>query len=117
TEIQYPYAGYELAPLVRDRKTDLVGILNGIDVEMWNPETDKSLVACYNSENFATVRIENKRHLQNYAQLPIRDDISLIGAVSRLTWQKGFDLAVPALRQLLSDTEVQVVVLGTGDAN
>lgn len=117
TEIQYPHAGYELAPLVRDRKADLRGILNGIDVDQWNPETDKTLIANYNSQNFAEQRIENKRHLQSYAKLPIQDDIPLIGVVSRLTWQKGFDLAVPALRQLLSDTEAQLVVLGTGDDN
>ncbi|MDQ7035674.1 MAG: glycogen synthase [Anaerolineae bacterium] len=116
-EIQYPHAGYELASLVRDRKADLVGILNGIDVDKWNPETDEALISNFNAHNFADARIENKRHLQSYACLPVRDDIPLIGVVSRLTWQKGFDLAIPALRQLLSDTEVQVVVLGTGDSS
>jgi starch synthase len=114
-EIQYPHAGYELAPLVRDRKADLLGILNGIDTVQWNPETDKTLVSHYNAETFTEARLENKRHLQSYARLPIREDIPVVGVVSRLTWQKGFDLAVPALRQLLSDTEVQLVVLGTGD--
>lgn len=117
TEIQYPHAGYELSSLVQNRKADLVGILNGIDVDKWNPETDKALVSNFNAQNFTDARVDNKRHLQSYARLPIREDIPLIGVVSRLTWQKGFDLAVPALRQLLSDTEVQVVVLGTGDSN
>lgn len=115
-EIQYPYAGYELAGIINDRKADLRGILNGIDVERWNPEDDPTLVSHFNASNFTEQRAENKRHLQSYARLPIREDVPVIGVVSRLTWQKGFDMAVPALRQLLADTDVQVVVLGTGDS-
>jgi len=115
SEIQYAYAGYELAPLIKERSDDLVGILNGIDTNLWNPETDAKLVEHFNADKFANQRAVNKRHLQAYARLPIREDIPVIGIVSRLTWQKGFDLAVPALRQLLADTEVQLVVLGTGD--
>jgi starch synthase len=92
-------------------------VLNGIDVDQWNPATDKALVANYNAQNFAEIRSANKRQLQSFAKLPMLDTIPLIGIVSRLTWQKGFDLAVPALRQLLSDTDVQVVLLGTGDDN
>lgn len=116
-EIQHPHAGYELAPLMRERKNELIGILNGIDVKRWNPETDKTLIANYNAEDFADARAQNKRHLQSYARLPLREDVPVIGVVSRLTWQKGFDLAVPALWQLLRDTDVQVVILGTGDDN
>ena len=117
TEIQFPYAGYELAQLMAERKNELVGILNGLDVETVNPETDKHLVARFNADSFVEQRVENKRHLQAAARLPIREDIPLIGVVSRLTYQKGFDLAVPALRQLMQDTDVQLVVLGTGDDN
>lgn len=115
TEIQYPYAGYELAGMMTERKQDLVGILNGLDVESVNPQTDKYVVARYNADSFVEQRVENKRYLQSAARLPIREDIPLIGVVSRLTWQKGFDMAVPALRQLMHDTDVQLVVLGTGD--
>lgn len=117
TEIQYPYAGYELAPLIREKSNDLMGILNGLDVDLWNPVTDENLVANFSVETFVEDRGTNKRHLQAYARLPIRDDIPIIGIVSRLTWQKGFDMALPALRQLLQDTEVQLVVLGTGEAD
>jgi starch synthase len=115
-EIQYPTAGYELAPLIAERRNDLMGILNGLDIERVNPENDKTLVSRYNAHEFVNPRAENKRVLQAAARLPIREEVPIIGVVSRLTWQKGFDLAVPALRQLLADTDVQVVILGTGDA-
>lgn len=114
-EIQYPYAGYELAPIISDRKDDLVGILNGIDVKRMNPEVDKHLVANFTAQSFVEQRLENKRVLQAMARLPIREDVPIIGVVSRLTWQKGFDMAEPALRALLADTDVQLVVLGTGE--
>ena len=116
-EIQYETAGFNLAGLIRERKDDLVGILNGLDIDALNPSTDPSLIASFNSENFKEQRINNKRHLQSYARLPIRDDVPLIGIVSRLTWQKGFDFALPALFQLMSDTDVQMVILGTGEPN
>lgn len=115
TEIQYPYAGYELAGMMTDRKQDLVGILNGLDVESVNPQTDKYISARYNADSFVDQRVENKRYLQAAGRLPIREDVPLIGVVSRLTWQKGFDMAVPALRQLMQDTDAQLIVLGTGD--
>ena len=108
TEIQYPYAGYELASLIRTRTDDLYGILNGLDTDLWNPETDEKLIAQYSVEDFETKRILNKRHLQSFARLPLRDDVPIIGMVSRLASQKGFDMALPALRQLLVDTDAQL---------
>lgn len=114
-EIHDPMAGYELATLIQARHEDTVGILNGIDTSLWNPATDTSLVSRFDSQNFTDSRAENKRHLQATSRLPIREDVPVIGIVSRLTWQKGFDLAIPALLRLLADTEVQLVMLGTGD--
>jgi starch synthase len=114
-EIQHPWAGYELAGLMTDRRQDLVGILNGIDTYLWDPATDRHLVQNYDASNFDTLRIVNKRHLQQKAHLPQRDDIPVIGVVSRLAAQKGFDFAVPALRRLLAETDVQFVLLGTGE--
>jgi len=114
-EIQYPYMGYGLDALIRARAPDLYGILNGIDVERWNPETDPTLVSNYNADNFVEKRPPNKRQLQLEAGLPQRDSAPIIGMVSRLDWQKGLDLALPALRRLLVNTDVQLVVLGTGD--
>lgn len=114
-EIKYSYAGYELAPLIQTRMQDLQGILNGLDTDIWNPETDPKLVENFNVDNFETKRPVNKRHLQSFARLPIRSDVPIIGVVSRLASQKGFDLAVPALRQVLGSRDVQLVVLGTGE--
>ena len=64
---------------------------------------------------FELKRIKNKRALQELSDLPVRDDVPLIGVVSRLVEQKGIDLLTVALRQLCSDTDVQVVALGTGE--
>lgn len=114
-EIQYPYAGYELAGLVRTRANDLRGILNGIDMDLWNPASDRHIVAHYDTSNFEEMRAINKRALQSMVGLPLREDIPVIGVVSRITKQKGFDLAIPALHQLLQEQEAQLVVLGTGD--
>lgn len=116
-EIQYPSQGYGLDGLIRQRVDDLYGILNGIDDDLWNPETDPLLVSNFNSEDFEERRPPNKAHLQQEVGLPVRADVPLIGLVSRLVWQKGIDMAVPALRQLLVSTDVQFVALGTGDAN
>lgn len=114
-EIQYSYQGYGLEGLIRRRIDDVFGILNGMDTDLYNPETDKTLVSNFNAENFVHHRPANKRHLQEYAGLPVRDDVPVIGLVSRLVWQKGIDLAIPALYRLLADTDVQFVALGTGD--
>lgn len=114
-EITYPYAGFELAGMIQDRSGDLMGILNGLDTDLWNPATDKKIVSNYDLSNFQSERIANKRHLQSYARLPIHDDVPLIGMVTRLARQKGLDIALPALRQLLSDTEAQFIILGTGE--
>ncbi|MEL6403284.1 MAG: glycogen synthase [Chloroflexota bacterium] len=115
-EIKYPHAGYELAPIINDRSPDLRGILNGIDTDLWNPATDPHLISNYSETSFADQRIANKRHIQSVARLPLREDVPVIGVVSRLTWQKGFDMAVPALRALMEDTDAQLILLGTGDS-
>jgi starch synthase len=114
-EIQYPYQGYGLDGLIRTRLDDLSGIINGIDTELWNPATDKALVSNFNARNFEKKRLPNKSHLQSRVGLPVRDDVLVIGLVSRLVWQKGIDLAIPALQQLLVSSDVQFVGLGAGE--
>ena len=114
-EIKYAYAGYELAPLIERRSGDLRGILNGLDPDIWNPAADLALTANFDSDNFISQRPHNKRHLQSFARLPVNDDTPLVGIVSRLAAQKGFDLALPALRSLLAKGEMQLVALGTGE--
>ncbi len=117
TEIQYPYAGYELAPLIGRRADDLHGILNGLDVDRWDPSRDPTLVANFSADDFSSFRSLNKSRLQSSSHLPVRSETPLVGIVSRLAAQKGFDLALPALRSLLAARDMQLVVLGTGEAN
>ena len=116
-EIKYAYAGYELAPLISRRADDLRGILNGLDCDLWDPATDPMLVTNYDCENFVSMRPPNKSHLQSRARLPVRHDIPLVGVVSRLAAQKGFDMALPALRNVLGARDMQLVVLGTGESD
>ena len=114
-EIQFPYQGYGLHGLLRSRVIDLYGILNGIDTDLWNPDSDPRIVSHFNADNFHSQRPPNKRQLQIDAGLEVRDDVPVIGLVSRLVEQKGLDLAFPALRQLLNDTDAQFVGLGSGE--
>ena len=114
-EIQFAYQGYGLDELLRTRTLDLYGILNGIDTTAWNPATDTHLISRYDDETFVEARTPNKRQLQIDAGLTVREDIPLIGMVSRLVWQKGIDLMLPALRHLLEQFDVQFVGLGTGE--
>ncbi len=113
-EIQYPYMGYGLDGLIRTRLGDLHGILNGIDAERFDPATDPAIAVNYDADNFEELRPHNKRELQANVHLPIRKDVPVIGLVSRLEWQKGIDLVVPALRRLLKDTDAQFIGLGSG---
>lgn len=116
-EIQHDRFGEGLQGLVRLRQwnNDVRGILNGLDMDRWNPATDKWVDHKFSVDDFEEERPPNKAFLQRQVGLPIRPDVPLVGVVSRLTDQKGFDLALPALRQLLTDTDVQLVVLGTGE--
>lgn len=114
-EIKYPYAGYALAPLIRQREADLRGILNGLDCDLWDPATDASLVSNYDAKSFVADRPPNKTHLQQVAGLPARVDLPLVAVVSRLAAQKGFDIALPALRKILGEREMQLVALGMGE--
>ncbi len=117
TELQYPRFGEGLEGLTRIRaqQGDLLGILNGIDVERWNPATDPWIVNHFTPDNYLDARAANKALLQQEVGLQARPDVPLIGMVSRLTDQKGIDLAIPALRRLFTDTDVQFIVLGAGD--
>lgn len=112
-EIQTPYYGEKLDGIIKNRKNDLHGIVNGIDYDLYNPESDKHIFAEYNIDSFENKK-ENKLHLQQHLNLPQRKDVPLIGMVSRLVHNKGFDLVLNILDQLLEE-DIQIVILGTGD--
>jgi len=99
--------------ILRERSADLVGILNGIDVNIWNPETDADIAANYGRETLSR-KVENKKALCKRVGIPFRENIPLLGTISRLTDQKGFDLFAE-IRDEFSSLPLQFVLLGTGD--
>src|SRR6185503_5611724 len=113
-EILRPEFGEGLDPLLRDRRDRLYGVLNGIDTELNNPATDSYIAANYETGNLAG-KTECKLDLQREANLPQSRTTPVIGAISRLADQKGFDLIDSIVEALLRNNEVQLVVLGTGD--
>ena len=116
-EIQYPYMGFGLDGLIRARAADVYGILNGIDTTTWNPATDPLLVSNFDAANFIEKRPANKRRLQQEHRLEVRPDTLLVGMISRLVWQKGIDILLPALRRFLAEAyDAQLVLLGAGEA-
>ena len=112
-EIKTVEQGFGLHGIFRERAPNLAGILNGADYDVWNPETDRFIVKKYGPEKL-TGKKSCKAELQRIFKIPENPDIPLIGMVSRLTPQKGFDLLEKAMEQLLS-RDLQFVLLGTGD--
>ncbi len=112
-EIQRPEQGFNLAGLMRHRKADLTGILNGIDNRIWNPGTDKYLVNRFNWKCISEKQ-RNKTLLQKQCKLSISPDTPMIAMICRLVEQKGVDLVIKILPALLKKN-VQVIVLGNGD--
>lgn len=114
-ELHYPRFGEGLEGLIWVRDTDFSGILNGIDQEKVNPAINGQLPFPYDVKNFRSERRKNKAKLQESLDLPQKPDTPVLGIVSRLVDQKGMDFAIPALRRLLAETDVQLVILGAGD--
>ena len=114
-EIQTEEYGEGLEEHLRYHHNMLVGIVNGIDTDIWNPATDKLLAAPYDSMNVIENKKANKKALQESLGLEVDDHKIVIGLISRLTNQKGLDLVNSVIPHIM-DEHTQVVVLGTGDA-
>jgi starch synthase len=112
-EIRTPEGGHGLDGILRGRGDRLAGILNGIDVDSWNPAADSELIAPFDAPGLAR-RVRNKTELQREAGLDSDARMPLLAAVTRLVKEKGFDIAIPAIRRWL-DRGGQFVLLGTGD--
>lgn len=112
-EIQTAEYGQGLDGLLRLRSKDVYGIINGLDYGVWNPATDQNIPKRYSPATL-TLKIDNKLELQRRNNLPQRREVPLIGMISRLADQKGFDILAEALAELMRD-DCQFVVLGTGD--
>jgi len=114
-EIQTDDYGMGLQHVLRARRERLVGILNGVDYSEWSPERDRLIPHRYSRSRMSGKR-KNKRHLLGELGLPADDGAPLLGVISRLTRQKGFDLCVPVLPELFATQNVRLAALGSGDA-
>jgi len=113
-EIKTPYYGEHLDGLMRARSNSLYGIINGLDYQEWNPKTDSMIYKNYSVDTFRKNKVKNKLELQKELGLEVDSHVMLIGIVSRLTDQKGFDLIDRVMDELCQDA-MQIVVLGTGE--
>ena len=111
-DILKPEAGAGLDPLLKERKDNLHGVLNGIDYDLWDPATDQNIAQKFDRSSLK-MRAVNKAALQQEARLPTRPETPVIGMVSRLDHIKGIDLLQSTLNKLL-ETDIQFVILGTG---
>lgn len=112
-EIQTPEFGRGLEGILGERSSRLYGVLNGVDYDEWNPLTDEYIVANYDPDDLAG-KTECKADLLREFGLPEANDTPLLGMVSRLDDQKGFDILAPAMENIVNEG-CQFVLLGTGD--
>lgn len=112
-EIFDDYYAHGLASIIKRNSSKVKGILNGIDTDYYNPETDTSLFENYNESNIEN-KYSNKINLQLMANLPQDKEIPVIGIISRLVKHKGFDLIINSIENLLKE-KVQFIILGKGD--
>lgn len=112
-EIQTEEGGMGLGGLLHSNGENVVGLLNGIDADLWNPESDPWIKATYSIKTVTEGKAANKLYLQRKMGLPQETDRPLIGMVTRLSEQKGIDLLTLALSEMM-DLDVQFVLLGSG---
>lgn len=112
-EIQTQEYGQRLDGVLRDRSYALKGIINGIDYDEFNPETDRFINTKYGVNSIQN-KVKNKKALQQELGLTVDENIPMFGMVTRLTYQKGIDLLVNISDRLLQEN-IQLVILGTGD--
>lgn len=115
-EILTAQYGEQMDEVLRFRQSDLYGIVNGIDTQMWDPMQDPALPAHYNAESVLEGKRANKAAVQKELGLRVADDVMMIGIVSRLTWQKGVYLIIEKMADIMG-LDIQFVVLGTGETH
>lgn len=113
-EILSPEFGEKLEEVLKERRANLFGILNGIDYVLFNPENDPKVTHHYSAANLKK-RVENKSVLQKRVNLPEDPDKFVVGLVGRLDEQKGIGLLMPIIDALLENLDFQFVLVGTGD--
>lgn len=113
-EIQTEAHGAGLDRLLRQRTSTVVGILNGVDYDEWSPEKDKHIAAHFSAQDLGGKEACKQALLQQLG-LPYHQGVPVVGIVSRLVWQKGFDLVGEVMPGILARTGCQLVVLGSGE--
>ena len=114
-EIKNPYYAHGLDPIVRRNEFKLFGILNGIDVDAYNPATDKAIFSNYSADNIGP-KARCKEELQKMFNLPVKPNTPVIAIISRLVAHKGLDLVRTVIEEVLRQ-DVQVIILGKGDSS
>ncbi len=114
-EICTPIGGHGLDGDLRARHDQIVGILNGVDYSQWSPANDRYLKYRFSHDDVSG-KHRTKRELLDWLNLPVADSTPLMGIVSRLTIQKGFDLLFDSLAEILATRDLALVALGSGDA-
>lgn len=112
-ELLTPEFGGGMEGVLEGRKNDLSGILNGVDYNIWSPENDKIIPFNYSSKDLSG-KLKNKKYLLKELKMPYQKDVPLIGMVSRIVSQKGFDILARAVKYLVQ-LNAQWVILGTGE--
>ncbi len=112
-ELKYEYYGKNLTYSLLNREREFYGILNGIS-SSFNPLTDKAIKTNYSSDNIE-LKLENKLYLQKKMSLKVDKDMFVIGMVTRIVEQKGFDLILNSFDELLENKNIQFILLGAGD--
>ncbi len=115
-EIKTPEFGFGIEEVLKGKEGRVVGILNGLDYEVWNPETDKNINFQYSSSDFQLGKTKNKLFLQKQLGLEVKENMPLLAFIGRLEpKQKGLDILYEAMEQLLPEKSFQFVLLGTGN--
>ncbi len=115
-ELKYPYYAHGLSDVIQEHSFKLSGVVNGINLETNNPLTDESLYCNYGLNDYKTGKAKNKAMLQKELGLEVRDDVALVGMVSRIVSHKGFEIICDIANELMK-WDIQLVILGTGDAS
>ena len=114
SEIQTEYFSHGLHYIISVNRDKITGIVNGIDYDNYNPETDSELRRHFSADNQLQKSVD-KEELQNIFSLPARRDVPVIAMISRLASHKGFDLVRRILEEALTSMDIQFVLLGTGE--
>jgi len=114
-ELMYPYYAHGLSEVLSGAAWKLTGITNGIDVGVFNPETDPAIPAHYNADTLTEGKAACKAALQKEVGLPVEKDVPLMVMVTRLAGHKGLDLLCYSARRLLQEESCQLLILGTGE--